>query len=137
MRRRQLIKMLQGIKGNPEIVIWNGLVDDWMPVGDTPIVRRMVKQSRQHIRNNCVCRFLMKTGSKLKPGERLADIALPEDLEQQVEKCYMKQEYDLPNEFVTKERFNKWYAKRRKRIVILTAKRRNKTTFDRLGSISY
>ena len=33
MRKNDLIKMLKEIKGNPEVVLWNGMVGDWMPVG--------------------------------------------------------------------------------------------------------
>ena len=33
MRKNQLIKLLQEIKGNPEVMVWNGFVDDYMPIG--------------------------------------------------------------------------------------------------------
>ena len=32
MKKNQLIEQLQKIKGNPEIKMWNGYVDDWMDI---------------------------------------------------------------------------------------------------------
>ena len=32
MRKNQLIEMLQNIKGNPEIHMWNGFVEDYQPI---------------------------------------------------------------------------------------------------------
>jgi len=32
MKKNQLIEQLQKIKGNPEIKMWNGYVDDWMNI---------------------------------------------------------------------------------------------------------
>lgn len=34
MRKNQLIELLQQLKGNPEIVVWNGLVGDIMPIAE-------------------------------------------------------------------------------------------------------
>ena len=33
MRKNDLIKILEGIKGNPEIVLWNGFVEDVQQIG--------------------------------------------------------------------------------------------------------
>ena len=32
MRKNQLIELLQKVKGNPEIVMWNGYVEDFQPL---------------------------------------------------------------------------------------------------------
>lgn len=32
MRKNQLIEILKSIKGNPEIMLWNGLVEDIQPI---------------------------------------------------------------------------------------------------------
>lgn len=32
MRKNDLIKMLESIKGNPEIMFWNGIVGDVVPI---------------------------------------------------------------------------------------------------------
>ena len=34
MRKADLIAKLEAIEGNPEVLIWNGLVDDWMKIGE-------------------------------------------------------------------------------------------------------
>lgn len=46
-------------------------------------------------------------------------------------------EWDLPNPYVTGERFKRWYGMRNKKVVLLKSKPRNKTSHDRLGSIDY
>ena len=32
MRKNELIKQLQAIEGNPEVMLWNGLVGDFVPI---------------------------------------------------------------------------------------------------------
>ena len=32
MRKSKLIELLQAMPGDPEVLIWNGLVEDWMKV---------------------------------------------------------------------------------------------------------
>lgn len=34
MKKNDLIRLLQNIKGNPEIMVWNGFVQDVMPLGE-------------------------------------------------------------------------------------------------------
>lgn len=34
MRKNKLIEILQSMSGNPEIVMWNGYVGDFMPIGN-------------------------------------------------------------------------------------------------------
>lgn len=33
MRKSKLIELLTAMPGNPEILVWNGLTEDWMKVG--------------------------------------------------------------------------------------------------------
>ena len=50
MRKDKLIKLLQDIPGNPDVVIWNGLVGDWMDVGEL-VPTQLVKESREFVSN--------------------------------------------------------------------------------------
>ncbi len=34
MRKSKLIELLMAMPGNPEVFIWNGLVDDWMRISE-------------------------------------------------------------------------------------------------------
>ena len=126
MKKNDLIKMLEGIKGNPDIKLWNGFVGDWQEVGDIS-PHDLIKQSYEDwVR--CV------------KYERIRD-GKPEDFEfsaeEQVElkKLYHSHEWDF-NRYVTKEDIKKGYYKR-KTIWLLQAKVRGKSSWDRLGTIRY
>lgn len=47
MRKNDLIKLLQNIEGNPEIMLWNGFVSDFVPIGKVG-THRLVKPSKEH-----------------------------------------------------------------------------------------
>lgn len=45
MRKNDLIKMLQSIKGNPEVMLYNSLVQDWMHFSKQYLDTHLVKES--------------------------------------------------------------------------------------------
>lgn len=45
--------------------------------------------------------------------------------------------FDFKNPFVEPSEMNNWYTSHRKKVVIITAKSRGKTCYDRTGKINY
>ena len=48
MKKSALIKLLQGIKGDPEIKLWNGFVDDWVDISPKVEQVNLVRLSQQY-----------------------------------------------------------------------------------------
>lgn len=111
MRKNQLIKLLQELPGNPEIVLWNGFVGDYHPVGNLT-EGKLVKHSVDHYK----LRGLDETEAK---------------------KAFKKQAWEIPNDFVEESEMKNWYGNHQKTVYYIEAKLRGKTTYDRCGSMSY
>ena len=117
MRKNDLIKLLEGIKGNPEVVLWNGHVGDFMHIG---------KLSED---------FLNKYSKRF--YSQLIKTEDPQRSDEEIEKLYRSLEYEY-NQFIAEEDCkgsDPMYKK--KRIIFIDAKPRGINTFDRLGEISY
>lgn len=129
MKKNKLIELLQNIKGNPDIKMWNGLVEDWM---DISIVKgELVKRCEEHIRWSIEAEWKQNN----KSWEIPADVQqhLDEIIKQQVR----EEEWEFPNPYLDEEAEKRWYGKHKKKVVLIDAKPRNKTYADRLGKISY
>jgi hypothetical protein len=130
MKKNQLIEQLQKIKGNPEIKMWNGYVDDWMNI--QLCEQEFVKESEDFIR------WSIEMAWK----ERNQKWEIPEEAQIQIEEVIKKRlknrEWDLPNQYLqTKEDEERWYGKNKKKVVFINGKTRGKSIFDRLGKVSY
>lgn len=91
MRKNDLIKKLQGIKGNPEVMLWNGIVQDYMPIKGL-VQQELVKESKEHYLEMC----------RLELFRDLKDwtYQLPEQVKERLGKYYSKFGYEA-NEYVT------------------------------------
>jgi hypothetical protein len=130
MKKNQLIEQLQKIKGNPEIKMWNGYVDDWMNFHLVENI--LVKETEEHIR----------FGIEMQWKERNKTWEIPPDIQNELDAAVKYRletdEWETPNEFLqTKEDWDKWYGKNVKRTVFINAKTRGKKSWDRLGDIRY
>lgn len=126
MKKNDLIKLLQGIEGNPEVMLWNGYVNDFMKVGGVS-ERDLVKMTFEHYAEMC----------RLKDCSDLQDWNhqhTAEDLAN-LQQHYKKHEWEH-NPYVYKEDIAAKHYKK-KRVVYINAKLRGKTMSDRLGSVSY
>lgn len=114
MRKNELIKRLNDTFGNPEVVIWNGYVEDYQPL--SPIINEveLVKHSK----------------------EFLATI-LNAPCQEDIDRAFRNQQWTFPNEFTNKEERQLWYGNHKKRILVLSGKLRGMTSHDRLGKIHY
>ena len=48
MRKNDLIKLLQTIEGNPEIVLWNGFVGDYQNISPKLVEGDLVKKTLEY-----------------------------------------------------------------------------------------
>lgn len=127
MRKNDLIKMLSQIKGNPEIVIWNGVARDWMAFGKL-VESDLVKIDKKYFLESC----------RLEECIRREDwnYQLSEQDIKDCEKSYKNSHDWEDNPFVTKKDI-KEKRYRSKRVVYIEPKNRGISTFDRLGGIQY
>lgn len=127
MRKNDLIKLLQDIKGNPEVLLWNGMVGDFMHI-DKPVEGDLVKmQKKYYLESLANEERIDRKDWSYNPSAQ--DI-------KKWEGYYRKNETWQHHPWVCQEDID---AKRykSKRVLYLQAKLRGVTTYDRLGGMSY
>ena len=124
MRKNELIKLLQGIEGNPEVRLWNPYVEDYNPILDVQ-VDTLYKESASFI-FECL---KAETYQREKRWELTSNEV--ELLEFQAKQIHKEREYGLPNEYVTEKEKDRWYQKRTKSIIVLSPKKVGKTSCGR------
>jgi hypothetical protein len=120
VRKNELIKKLQKLKGNPEVMIWNGIVEDFVSIGEVG-VHSLFKPTRNDW-INCV-RYEETLYNKRFTDERVLTTA------------YNKIPYE-PNEYVTDEDIKQGYYKK-KNIGYINVKKANKTSTSRICNVYY
>lgn len=130
MRKNKLIELLQSIEGNPEILLWNGYVGDYMDIDKDLAERSLVKMTFPHYVNTIWMEEL-RDNPELGWDHKFSDekmLSLKKSYKQ-----YIKWEF---NEYVyTEDIAEKHYME--KQIVLINSKPRGVKTFDRWGDISY
>lgn len=124
MRKNELIKLLQNIKGNPEVKLWNPYAEDYNPILDVQI-DTLYKESVSFIEEWLKAEVYQKEQRWELTADELKDIAL------KAKQIHKEREYGSPNEYVTKEEKDRWYQKRTKSVVVLTPKKVGKTNYGR------
>ena len=130
MTKNQLIEELQKIDGDPEISLWNGFVGDYQPVGEIQVMG-LKKERLEHIEDMLrmeLCRD--KDSFELTDDEESY-------VKRKAKQIYDDSEYDFPNVYVDEDKLSLWYEDEEKPMVFITAGERGKSTWDRLGTISY
>jgi len=114
MKKNKLIELLQSIKGNPEIVIWNGLAEDYHHIGKIESIY-LYKQSKE---------------KRLKDinNERFRDGLEPIT----VDGILNEDEYQFANKYFDDKDINHAYDKKKK-VLIIEPKIRNKTSYGRMN----
>lgn len=126
MKKSKLIEMLSAIEGDPDILLWNGLVGDWMDI-DKVVESELVKMTLEYYLEMC----------RLETCHDLRDwtYQMPPDEVKELTARYKKFQYET-NRYVTLEDINEKRYKR-KRVMYIDAKLRGVKTFDRVGDIEY
>lgn len=123
MKKNDLIKLLQEQPGNPDIVLWNGYVGDYMDISNEFIELELVKETVDFHYNWAV--------SQWKQDHKLFEV--PEDvlvnLRSEAEARVKKRQWELPNSFVGDEDMESWYGKKRKKVLMLNPKLRGKKSY--------
>lgn len=123
MKVKQLKVLLANLPDNADIMLWNGLVDDVMPI-DSVNETRVIKPTLDFYRKCC----LMDKG--LSPNAIATD-----DQERKIKGSYNRLTYEH-NRFVP-DQWLKEGTHKSKRVFVIDAKLTGKSIHDRLGSISY
>jgi hypothetical protein len=128
MKKNKLIEILQSIKGNPDIYIWNGLVEDHMDIDPEPIDQLMVKPNKEFVVDMLTCEYKRKHKTNKIPEEELINIHNLVNSR--------KYTWDYPNPYVPLKDYPEWYSSK-KTVYVFNLKPTGKTYTDRLGSITY
>lgn len=129
MKKNKLIQILQNMKGNPDIKVWNGYAGDWQ---DFDLVEQeLVKESEEFIRWWIEAEWKQENKNSIIPED------VQKELDEIITRRVKEREWDFPNHYVSEENMERWYGKNRKRIFLINAKLRGKSTFDRMGDINY
>jgi hypothetical protein len=131
MNIKTLIGHLEKLPQDVEIYLWNGMVGDIVPVSDNVLTTLLYKHSIVFLKTELDRNWSFDNNIKDIPKE-VQDEHLKIAKEQ-----YEKSEYNLPNTYVTKEEYSRWYDEEPKKIVVLEAQLTGRTYQDRLGAIEY
>ena len=124
MRKNQLIEILKNIKGNPEIMIWNGLVEDVQTIGKEILECKLYKLSFEGYKERVNLQRVYREN-------------LPELSDEELKLLYKKHkvgQYEAYSYYAPDDN-DKAYNK--KTVFVLEPKLTGKTHFDRLGTITY
>lgn len=128
MKKNDLIKLLQSIEGNPEILLWNGTVGDWQDIDKNIQPGDLVRMTKKYWLDSCERQDQkdMKDWTYKMPEEEVLELS----------KKYSKVCKWERNPWVTQEAIDSNnYAL--KKVMYLEPKRRNETSYSRSGSVEY
>lgn len=125
MKKNKLIELLQSIKGNPEIVVWNGLVGDYQPISNKITETYQYKETKQY-------QLETINNERLRDGlEPITINDFKDESDYELRNIFQEIHYLRSRNKKIKDCYNK------KRVAILETKTRNKTMYDRTGKINY
>jgi hypothetical protein len=128
MKKNKLIELLQSLEGNPDIVLWNGFVGDWMDIDATLVEGSLVKQP--------FAQYHMHVEFEEKRDRKDFTYTMPEAEITDLKKSYAKYCVWESNDFVTRDDI-KAGRYLEKKVFYINAKLRGVSTFDRHGTIEY
>ena len=127
MKKDKLIEMLNKIEGNPDILLWNGLVADWMDIESKPIEQILTKETVNH--------YLDAVRWERCRDTKNIDYQLTEEELVSAKRNSKELAWEL-NEFITEDDI-KTKRHKSKTVFFLNAKTRGETFFDRAGTVKY
>lgn len=137
MRKNDLIKMLESIKGNPEIMLWSSLVGDVVPISSKMEEVELYKDSLEYKQKVYENEYILS----LKNGE-LTDLLDETEfheklksLRQEAEAAYKKEKYEY--RLYMNEKLIKSGTLKKKKVVVMQPRIVGKSSWDRFGEIKY
>jgi len=130
MTKIELINHLQSINGNPEVMIWNGLVNDYVPLHSDIFTNNLYRKSVRMF----FVEARMKRGKPYSHKFTLSELWEMRAEAKQSHKLASHEPYvpSLPD-----EKLSDYHNPNPKQIIVLQQGKVNKTYQDRLGSIEY
>lgn len=122
MKKNDLIKLLQEQPGNPDVVLWNGYVGDYMGISKEFVELVLVKETVEFLYNWAVAQWKQDHKTFDVPEEVLAGLLV------MAEEKAKKRQWELPNSYVGDEDMEAWYGKKRKKVLMLNPTLRGKTS---------
>lgn len=128
MRKNDLIKKLQEIEGNPEILLWNGYVGDWQHIDSKFVDASLVKMKEGEYIGRC----------RLEECFRRKDWQFQFTTEEidRLKSSYKRYIDWEDNGFVTSEDIELGRYKQKK-VVFIKPKARGEKTWGRCGTVEY
>ena len=120
MKKNKLIELLQAIPGNPDVVLYNGLVQDWQGI-EPPIQERIYRTNRETIARDVLL-------ERVRDGLAQFSDTIPQEEVKQIQRNLP---WKLWNPYLKEEFYDS------KPVIILEAKARGEKTWDRMGTIEY
>ena len=130
MKKNKLIEILNKIEGNPDILLYNGFVDDWMDIEVEIESHVLVKETVEFWLNRYIYDYVDR--HKEQPSEKLKEEWLKEI---KLKRRYS--EWEFPNAYVQEQEFERWYGKRYKKVILINAKLRGKNDPGRGCDLEY
>lgn len=127
--KEDLIDYLNTIEGNPEIKVWNGLVEDYTGIEGIDKLLLM-RRSKEVLTHDYEFELHQSTRTFNVSEEQAKNIKI------KVDKHYPNQEWEIPNRFCEPENLNKMYGESKEFLAIYPAIE-GKRYQDRLGTINY
>lgn len=127
MLKNDLIELLNLIEGNPEVVLWNGIVGDYQHVGDV-VPAELVKET--------LTTFLEDTRLRGCIEHKDWDYKLPEQEVAELQEIYHKEVEWGIGRYVSEEDIKAGMFEL-KPVIYIEPKVRGIETFDRHGTINY
>ena len=129
MKKSKLMKMLSEIEGDPDILLWDGAVGDWLDIDKSFIESDLVKMTFGYYLR-CI------ESERIRYGNKTPDYIIPKEEYPELKKNYNKDQVWEDNKFVSVcDIQDKKYTK--KSVIMINSKPRGITTWDRLGRINY
>ena len=124
MKKSKLLALLNGIDGDPDILLWNGFVNDWQDIDTKPVFDTLSKPTFNHIKR------MVEIERALKLNVHTYKLT-EDDIAELKSKYASTCKWDI-NDYSNSNQY------KRKKVVFLNAKLRNTTIIDRVnGSIGY
>lgn len=124
MRKNDLIAALQKIKGNPEIMVWNGFVEDFQAISKGLVESKLYKLSFEGYKERVNLQRTLR--------ENLPE--LPDDELKVLYKQHKIGKYEAYNYYAPDDEDKAYNTKT---VYVIEPKLSGKVSFDRLGQVHY
>lgn len=128
MKKSKLIELLNSIQGDPDVVLWNGYVEDWQDIDKDLADTDQVKMTREY--------FIKSIELEAQIDRKDWNYTLPANEVEELKKSYRRNVEWQVGAYVSEEDIKEKRYKSR-RVVYIKPKIRGEHSFDRMGGMEY